>query len=81
MTKNIDVKLSFMAPSGIPGVLRLRHEGGASKTASLSVERAEDLGWPTGSAPLTVADMRRLVDGLMDAIQTIERQDRISAQT
>jgi len=81
MTKNIDVKLAFMASSGIPGVLRLRHEGGASKTANLSVERAEGLGRPIGSAPLTVSDMRRLVDGLMDAIQTIERQDRISAQT
>ncbi|MCY1560363.1 hypothetical protein D9M68_974910 [compost metagenome] len=79
MTQPIDVKLAFMAPAGIPGVLRLRHEGGTSKTALLSMERGEDLGLPTGSAPLTAGDMRRLVDGLMDAIQAIERHDRLSA--
>ncbi|CAB3818163.1 hypothetical protein LMG2828_00314 [Achromobacter piechaudii] len=35
------------------------------------------LGVPIGSAPLTTADMHQLVDGLMDAIQANERQERL----
>jgi hypothetical protein len=81
MTQPIDVKVTFVAPTGIPGLLRLRHDGGTRRAALLSMERAEDLGRPTGSASLTAADMRRLVDGLMDAIQTIERHDRLSAES
>lgn len=79
MTQPIDVKITFMAPAGIAGVLRLRHAGGRSKAALLSMERAGSLDGPTGSAPLTAADMRQLVDGLMDAIHAIEREDRISS--
>ncbi|WP_063588599.1 hypothetical protein [Achromobacter ruhlandii] len=79
MTKPIDVRLEFTAPAGIAGVLRLQHDGGQSKTALLSMDRAGSLDYPTGSASLTVADMRDLVDGLMDAIHVIERQVRLSS--
>ncbi|CAB3743733.1 hypothetical protein LMG3441_06044 [Achromobacter kerstersii] len=37
------------------------------------------LGGPTGSASLTTADMHQLVDGLMEAIHAIEREDRLSS--
>ena len=79
MTQAIDVKVTFMAPAGTAGVLRLQHAGGKSKAALLSMERAGSLDGPTGSASLTAADMRQIVDGLMDAIQAIERHDRLSA--
>ncbi|MNL27974.1 hypothetical protein D3C87_1496000 [compost metagenome] len=78
MNQHIDVNIAFTAPTGIPGVVRLQHEGATSTTALLSMERAGNLGGPPGSASLTTADMRRLVDGLMDAVNAIERQSRLS---
>lgn len=77
MNKRIDVELAFISPVGVPGVLRLRHECGKGKSALLSMECREMHGGLTGSASLTAADMRQLVDGLMDAIHAIERQERL----
>ncbi|WLW63611.1 hypothetical protein RA224_09370 [Achromobacter aegrifaciens] len=78
MSKAIDLTLTFMTPAGIPGVLRLAHTDGKTKTALLSVLRAESLDAAAVSAPLTACDMRQLVDGLVDAINAIERHDRLS---
>lgn len=77
MNKRVDVELPFISPVGLPGVLRLRHECSKAKTALLSMECRDVLGGPTGSASLTTADMHTLVDGLMDAIHAIERQERL----
>lgn len=77
MNTLVDVELPFISPVGLPGVLRLRHEFSKGKTALLSMECREALGGPIGSAPLTAADMHQLVDGLMDAIHAIERQERL----
>ncbi len=74
MNKRVDVKLAFIAPVGLPGVLRLQHECGEDKTALLSMEVGAE---PSGSAPLTTTDMHQLVDGLMDAIHAIERLERL----
>lgn len=77
MNKRIDVELAFTGPVGLAGVLRLQHECGKGKTALLSMGGCDMPGVPTGSASLTTADMRQLVDGLMDAIHAIERQERL----
>ncbi len=77
MSTLVEVELPFISPVGLPGVLRLRHECNKGNTALLSMECREMLGGPIGSAPLTTADMHRLVDGLMDAIHAIERQERL----
>ncbi|WP_054426686.1 hypothetical protein [Achromobacter kerstersii] len=79
MTKAIDVTLTFMTPAGMPGVLRLEYAGGETKTALLSVLRSGSPIGAAGSAPLRACDMRQLVDGLMDAINAIERHDRLSS--
>jgi hypothetical protein len=76
MNKRIDVEVPFRAPVGLPGVLRLQHECGTGKTALLSMESSGKSAGSTGSASLTTADMRQLVDGLMDAIHAIERLER-----
>jgi len=77
MSRPIDVTLAFVAPAGISGVLRLQHEGGKGKTALLSMGLAGSLDGASVSAPLTAADMRELVDGLMDSIHAMERQERL----
>ncbi|AZS77407.1 MAG: hypothetical protein E2591_24130 [Achromobacter sp.] len=77
MSTLVDVELLVISPAGLPGVLRLRHECSKGKTALLSMECRDMLGVPIGSAPLTTADMHQLVDGLMDAIQANERQERL----
>ena len=77
MNKRIDVEIPFRAPVGLAGVLRLQHECGEGKTALLSIDGCAMPGVSTASASLTTADMHQLVDGLMDAIQTIERQERL----
>jgi len=78
MNKRIDIELPFTGPIGLSGVLRLQHECGKGKTAVLSMEGCGMSGDATGSAALTTADMHQLVDGLMDAIHAIEREDRLS---
>ncbi|AZS77794.1 hypothetical protein ELS24_04705 [Achromobacter spanius] len=78
MNTLVDVELPFISPVGLPGVLRLQHECGKGKTAVLSMEGCGLTGGATGSAALTTADMHQLVDGLMDAIHAIEREDRLS---
>jgi hypothetical protein len=78
MNKRVDVEFPFISPVGLPGVLRLRHECSKAKTAVLSMEGCGMSGGATGSAALTTADMHQLVDGLMDAIHAIEREDRLS---
>ncbi|MNQ94532.1 hypothetical protein D3C85_1100530 [compost metagenome] len=77
MNKRTDVEIPFRAPIGVLGVLRLQHEFGQGKTAVLSMGGCGMPGAPTASASLTSADMRQLVDGLMDAIHAIERQERL----
>lgn len=75
MNKRIHVELPFIAPVGLPGVLRLQHECG--NTALLSMEFGGVRGAPIGSASLTTTDMHQLVDGLMDSIYAIERKERL----
>ena len=77
MNKRIDVEIPFRAPVGQPGVLRLQHECGKGQTALLAMDGCGMPGAPTASASLTTADMHQLVDGLMDAIHAIERQERL----
>lgn len=77
MKKRIDVEIQSRAPVGLLGVLRLHHEIGNGDTALLSMDGCGMPGAPTASVSLTTADMHRLVDGLMDTIQAIERQERL----
>lgn len=77
MNKRIDVEIPFRAPVGLLGVLRLQHEPGNGDTALLAMDSCGMPGAPTASASLTTAAMHQLVDGLMDAIQAIERQERL----
>lgn len=76
MKTSVDIELPFISPVGMPGVLRLQHDCGIEKTALLSMECRGMPRGEGGSVPLTAADMRQLVDGLMDAIYAIERQER-----
>lgn len=80
MNKLIELDIPFRAPVGLAGVLRLQHQCGEGKTALLSIDGCGMPGARTASASLTAADMHQLVDGLMDAIYAIERQERQERQ-
>lgn len=80
MNKNIEISLPFVAPVGTPGVLQLLHDRPTSKAALLSIDMGYRSSGRIACAPLTCADMRQLVDGLMDAINAIERHERLCGE-
>lgn len=80
MRKPIDVSIPFVASIGAPGIVRVQLERAPSRNAILSIE----VGYPQFSkgalASLTAADARQLVDGLMDCVHAMERDERLMSR-
>ena len=77
MTAAITIKIPFVSPAGTPGVLQLLQDSPASRKAFFSIDMGCLGDIHPACASLTIADMRRLVDAMMDVIQAIERHERL----
>ncbi|MDH0092776.1 hypothetical protein N7373_15090 [Achromobacter mucicolens] len=73
-TKATDVSISFTHPAGYNAVLKLEH-GARDAAAYVSIASIDASVY--ASARLEVEGLRRLVDGMLDAIDAIERNRRL----
>lgn len=74
MAKATDVSIPFTHPAGYNAVLKLEH-GVRDVAAHLSIAAA-DVG-VYAFARLELESMQRLVDGLLDAIDAVQRNSRL----
>lgn len=79
MHKPISVTLPFRAPAGTSGAVHLQHNNQSGNKAFLSITVGHRINGSSIDAPLSVDNMRQLVDGLMDCIYRLERNERIKA--
>ncbi|WP_454676455.1 hypothetical protein [Achromobacter marplatensis] len=79
MRKPISVTLPFRAPVGTSGAIHLQHNNQCGNKAYLSITVGHRINGSSIDAPLSIDSMRKLVDGLMDCIYKLERDERIKA--
>ncbi|WP_313461491.1 hypothetical protein [Achromobacter sp.] len=80
MRNPLNVTVSFVAPAGTSGSVTLRHDGRCGDKAHLAIDMGHQVNGSAAGALLTVDGMRRLVDGLLDAIDALERKERIYSE-
>jgi hypothetical protein len=77
MSKPVAIKIPFVAPVGTSGSVTLRYDDRYGDKAHLAIDMGRPISGVWAAAPLTLDGMRLLVDGLLDAIDAIERHRRI----
>lgn len=77
MRKPINIAIAFVAPAGTSGTVTLRHDARCGDKAHLAIDMGHQINASAACAPLTLDGMRRLVDGLLDSIDALERKGRI----
>lgn len=80
MSKAIDLTLTFRAPVGTLGHVRLLLDAGCRSRAHLSIDMGYTISGTEASASLGCNDMHRLVDALLDCIYAIERAERLHSE-
>lgn len=78
MAKATDVSVPFTHPAGYDAVLKLEH-GVRDVAAHLSIAAIDASVY--ASARLEVESMQRLVEGLLDAIDAIQRNSRLKLRS
>lgn len=77
MSKPIAITIPFVAPVGTSGSVTLLHDSQCGDKVRLAIDMGHRVNGTTAGALLTVDGMRRLVDGLLDTIDALERTERI----
>jgi hypothetical protein len=77
MSKPVAITIPFVAPVGTSGSVTLLHDCQCGDKARLAIDMGHRVNGTTAGALLTVDGMRRLVDGLLDTIDALERTERI----
>lgn len=77
MREPISVTVPFVAPVGTSGSVTLRHDSLCGDKAHLAIDMGRPISGVRAAAPLTIEGMRQLVDGLMDCIYAVERNERL----
>lgn len=77
MRKPISLTLPFMAAVGTSGAVHLRHDTQCGDKARLSITVGHRVTGSSVDAALSIDTMRQLVDGLMDCIYALERDERL----
>lgn len=78
--KPISVTIPFVAPAGTSGTVTLRHDVLCGDKARLAVGMGHQVNGRTAGALRTVEGVHRLIDGLMDAIDSLERKGRVHTE-
>lgn len=77
MRNSINVTIPFVAPAGTNGTVMVWHNAQCGDKVRLVIDMGHQVNGTKAGALLTLDGVRHLVEGLLDAIDALERKSRL----